>query len=250
MAFDTTFWLRLAARADLCQSAAEQRRLEELAADVMAVVDAVVKQTQAKIQTATDVLGDALATLAEDGSGGRDGEILWPPRDPAALPRLRKRLEQLDLEGCLDEGFLSAVSAQLRKAKEAGDRPGLVVILQRVLQLTAGVQLTQRSYAVRDDSTVDQAELLLERVMTADEEQWADLLREGLAITGGAVDYADLLQAVERRVERCLMRTESGSYQQRVQVEFLKGIEEYVSQLAAAARGAVPLLPSTTRAAP
>lgn len=110
-------------------------------------------------------------------------------------------------------------------ARDDGDKPGLVAILQKVLQLYAAEILSKRSYAIKDGQ-VDKAEEFLETVITADEENWGDLLRTGIVFGGGQVEPEDLYKVVNKRIERVTMRTESGSYQQRIVLEFLKEIEE------------------------
>jgi hypothetical protein len=51
------------------------------------------------------------------------------------------------------------------QANEDADKPGLVAILQKVLQLYAAVVLSKRSYAAKG-MTVDKAEELLETVIS------------------------------------------------------------------------------------
>ena len=45
----------------------------------------------------------------------------------------------------------------------------------------------------------------------ADEGEWNDLLRSGLNYGGGAVTSEELFKAIERRIERTVMRTVSHS---------------------------------------
>lgn len=44
---------------------------------------------------------------------------------------------------------------------------------------------------------------------SADEDKWNDLLRDGLTYGGGTVLSEDFFKAVDRRIERTLMRTVS-----------------------------------------
>lgn len=44
---------------------------------------------------------------------------------------------------------------------------------------------------------------------SADEDKWNDLLRNGLTYGGGTVQSEDFFKAVDKRIERTLMRTVS-----------------------------------------
>lgn len=234
LAFDAPFWLRLAARADLCTTDDDREEYEELASQIMNIVERIVSKTKEKIESSTDVLKAIIKPLAEEGD-----EIVWPPKNQGTLVEMRKEVEKRELENFLDESFLSEVSAQLRQAKEDQDKPGLVAILQKVLQLYAACLLSKRSYATKD-GVVDKAEELLEKVLDADEDKWNDLLRDGLTYGGGTVLSEDFFKAVERRIERTLMRTENGSYQQRVLAEYVREIETRAEALIAAFQSSPP----------
>ena len=43
----------------------------------------------------------------------------------------------------------------------------------------------------------------------ADEDKWNDILRNGLTYGGGSVQAEDFFKAIDRRIERTLMRTVS-----------------------------------------
>ncbi|KAL2622573.1 hypothetical protein R1flu_002778 [Riccia fluitans] len=235
LGFNTDFWLRLAARADLATSPDDQKDYEVLASNIMNIVDLIVKKTQEKIESSTDILKSILVPLIESD----DGEINWPPRNPESIPNMRKEVQRREQGGYLDESFLSEVSAQLRQAKEDKDKPGLVAILQKVLQLYASTILSKRSYAVKGDK-VDQAEELLEKLIVADEEDWNELLRAGLVFGGGSVQPEEFYKVIDKRVERTLMRTESGSYQQRLLVEYVREILTRAELLVQAFQNAKP----------
>lgn len=219
LAFDEVFWLRLAARSDTCISDDDKKDYEELAATVMTIVDCVVNMTQEKIESSTDVLKAILRPVVEGVE-----EISWPPRDPHAINQMEKEMIQREKEGQLDEGFLSQVSAQLRQAKEDKDKPGLAAMLQKVLQLYAATVLSKRSYAKKGNEVV-KAEQFLETLIKAPEEQWNKLFLEGLTLGKGEVTPDELSAVIKKRVERTLIRTEGGSYEQRILIEYLKGME-------------------------
>nr|AFK49222.1 unknown [Lotus japonicus] len=93
LAFNPSFWVRIAARTDTCKSEDDKKDYEELAAAVMSVVDRVVQKTNEKIDSATDVLKGVLKPVVDDV-----GEVSWPPRDPQALTLMEKEINQREQE--------------------------------------------------------------------------------------------------------------------------------------------------------
>ncbi|GMN55753.1 hypothetical protein TIFTF001_024875 [Ficus carica] len=178
-----------------------------------------------KIESSTDVLKDILKPVVDEVE-----EISWPPRDPNALNQLKKGIMQRENEGQLDEGFLAEVNAQLRQAKEDGDKPGLEAMLQKVLQLYASIVLSKRSYAKKGDEVL-KAEQFLETIIKAPEEEWSKLLLDGITLGKGEVSPDELYAAIKKRTERTLIRTEGGSYQQRILTEYLKGIQSRAEEI-------------------
>ncbi|GAB2291770.1 hypothetical protein Dimus_026024 [Dionaea muscipula] len=219
LAFNERFWIRLAARTDTSKSEDDKKDFEELAETLMKTVDLLVHKTDEKIESATDVLKSILKPVVHEVE-----EVLWPPRDPYALDLMAKELIQREQEGYLDDGFLSEVNAQLRQAKEDGDKPGLEAMLQKVLQLYAATVLSKRSYAKKGGEIV-RSEQLLETVIKAPENEWNKQLIDGLTVAKGDVSPVDFYAVIKKRIERTLMRTESASYQQRVLIEYLKEIQ-------------------------
>ncbi|VAH04803.1 unnamed protein product [Triticum turgidum subsp. durum] len=146
LAFSEGFWVRLAARIDLCKSDDDKKDYEELAENVMNIVDRVVHKTDEKIEQSTDVLKAIISPVMNEGE-----DAMWPPRNPEALKLMEKEISNREIEGQLDESFLSEVNAQLRQAKEDVDKPGLQAMLQKVLQLYASNFLRKRSYAYKGE---------------------------------------------------------------------------------------------------
>ncbi|KAL5713394.1 hypothetical protein ACHQM5_015473 [Ranunculus cassubicifolius] len=218
LAFNEGFWIRLAARTETCKSEDDKKDYEELALSVMNIVDLLVHKTKEKIESATDILKEILRPVIDVAE-----EISWPPRDPKALVMMEEELNRREQEGKLDEGFLAEVNAQLRQAKEDRDKPGLEAMLQKVLQLYASRVLSKRSYAKKGDEVL-KAEEFLETVIKAPEEEWNKLLLNGLTLGKGEVSPEELYAVIKKRIERTLIRTEGGSYQQRVLTEYLRGI--------------------------
>ncbi|KAI5673181.1 hypothetical protein M9H77_13545 [Catharanthus roseus] len=231
LAFNEGFWIRLATRAETCKSDDDKKDYEELASLVMSMVDRLVHKTNEKIESATDVLKAILKHVIDEVE-----EISWPPRDPAAISLMERELNQREQEGQLDEGFLSEVSAQLRQAKEDGDKPGLEAMLQKVLQLYAARVLSKRSYARKGDEAL-RDEQFLETIIIAPAEEWNKLLIDGLDVGRGETSLEELDAVIKKRIERTLIRTEGGSYQQRILVEYLKGIQSRAEEIVQALQG-------------
>ncbi|CDO97005.1 unnamed protein product [Coffea canephora] len=185
----------------------------------MNLVDRLVDKTNEKIESATDVLKAILKPVVDEVE-----EIPWPPRDPETLKLMEKELKQREQEGHLDEGFLSEVTAQLRQAKEDGDKPGLEAMLQKVLQLYASRILSKRSYSTKGNEVL-RDEQFLETIIKAPEGEWNKMLIDGMTVGKGEISPEELDNVIKKRIERTLIRTEAGSYQQRVLVEYLKGIQ-------------------------
>ncbi|KAM1763687.1 hypothetical protein ACFX11_003006 [Malus domestica] len=231
LAFNEGFWIRLAARTDTCKSEDDKKDYEELAISIMSIVDRLVHKTYEKIDSATDVLKGVLKPVVDDVE-----EIRWPPRDPEALKLMEKEIFHREQEGQLDEGFLAEVNAQLRQAKGDGDKPGFEAMLQKVLQLYASTVLSKRSYAKKGDEIL-KPEKLLETIIKAPEEEWNKLLINGLTISKGEVSPQELYAVIKKRVERTLIRTEGGSYQQRILTEYLNGIQSRAEQIVQVLQG-------------
>uniref|UniRef100_A0A2P2KWF4 Uncharacterized protein LOC105134468 isoform X2 n=2 Tax=Rhizophora mucronata TaxID=61149 RepID=A0A2P2KWF4_RHIMU len=149
---------------------------------------------------------------------------------------MEKEIIQREQEGQLDEGFLAEVNAQLRQAKEDGDKPGFVAMLQKVLQLYASRILSKRSYAKKGDEIL-KAEEFLETLIKAPEEEWNKFLIDGLTVGKGEISPEELYAVVKKRIERTLIRTEGGSYQQRILTEYLKGIESRAEEIVQVLQG-------------
>ncbi|CAO2814982.1 unnamed protein product [Amaranthus hypochondriacus] len=231
LAFNEGFWIRLAARTETCKSEDDKKDYEELAATLMSTVDRLVHKTNEKIESATDILKSILKHAVDENQ-----ELTWPPRDPEAINRMEQEVYQKEQEGYLDEGFLAEVNAQLRQAKEDGDKPGLVAMLQKVLQLYASRILSKRSYAKKGKEIL-KAEQFLETIIKAPENEWNMLLLNGLTVAKGDITPEEFYAVVKKRIERVLIRTEGGSYQQRILSEYVKGIQSRAEEIVNALQG-------------
>ncbi|XP_058213237.1 uncharacterized protein LOC131325163 isoform X2 [Rhododendron vialii] len=211
-----------------------EKDYEEFASTLMSIVDRVVNKTNEKIEYSTNVLKGIIKPALDEVE-----EIPWPPRDPETLKLMEREINQRELEGELDEGFLSEVNAQLRKAKEDGDKPGLEAMLQKVFQLYAAKVLSRRSYA-RKGNQILKAEVFLETIIKAPEEEWNKLLINGITLGKGEISPEELHAVIKKRIERTLIRTDGGSYEQRVLVEYLKGIQKRAEEVVQVLQGKKP----------
>ncbi|KAI8554204.1 hypothetical protein RHMOL_Rhmol05G0080500 [Rhododendron molle] len=187
-----------------------------------------------KIEYSTDVLKEIIKPALDEVE-----EIPWPPRDPETLKLMEREINQRELEGELDEGFLSEVNAQLRKAKDDGDKPGLEAMLQKVFQLYAAKVLSRRSYAKKGNQFL-KAEEFLETIIKAPEEEWNKLLINGITLGKGEICPEELHAVIKKRIERTLIRTDGGSYEQRVLAEYLKGIQRRAEEVVQVLQGKKP----------
>ncbi|GJN34452.1 hypothetical protein PR202_gb23114 [Eleusine coracana subsp. coracana] len=208
-----------------------EKDYEELAENVMNIVDRLVHKTNQKIEQSTDVLKLIISPAMREGE-----DVKWPPRDPDTLKLMEKEISHREQEGQLDEGFLSEVSAQLRQAKQDGDKPGLEAMLQKVLQMYASRSLQKRSYAYKGGEVVV-PEKFLESVIKAPENEWNKVLLDGLTVGKGDVSPDELYAVINKRIERVLIRTEGGSYQQRILVEYLKEIQARAEEVVKVLQG-------------
>ncbi|CAN1255966.1 hypothetical protein LINPERPRIM_LOCUS9141 [Linum perenne] len=230
LAFDTGFWLRLAARGDTCKSEDDKAwLLTWLILTCHGISEyGIVSET---IDSSTDVLKEILKPVVDP-----DEEVIWPPTDPQALEVMKKFIIQKEQEGELNEGFLSEVNAQLRNAEEDTEKPGLTAMLQKVLQFYASATLSRRSYAKKGNKILKD-EQFLETIIKAPEEEWNRLLLEGLTVAKGDVTPDELYAVIKKRVERVMIRTEGGSYQQRILGEYLKNIKSRVEEIVKVVQG-------------
>ncbi|XP_057788456.1 uncharacterized protein LOC131005477 isoform X1 [Salvia miltiorrhiza] len=246
LAFNEGFWIRLAARTETCKSEDDKKDYEELAAVLMNVVDRLVHKTKEKIESATDVLKAILKPVVDE-----EEEIPWPPRDPEALVLMQKELNQREQEGQLDEGFLAEVNAQLRqlmcRRRKTATSRGLRLCCKRfcncMLPESSLSVVTQKKQFIDAlllfwvGNEVLKTEQFLETLIQAPETEWNKLLLNGLTIGKGDILPEDLYAVVKKRIERVLIRTEGGSYQQRVLIEYLKGIQSRGEEIVNALRG-------------
>ena len=255
LAFDAAFFLRLAARSDTALEDHTRNALVQLAEQVMTLLDGVVREAERRSDVSGDVLTTIVAAAAQD-----DGQFLVPLRcerktsvkcnaveyfallcsfhwykpqnhpfltsvpSSEAVSRMRAAMDKASKSRTLDEGVVANAYAWIRKASEDG-LDGMVVILQRVLQLYA-----QSTLPAEGGSPTAQ---LIDRVVASDEEQWDALLREGLHGLGEqqAIDSDSFFKCLRTRMEKTVLDAGAGTFSQRVQAEYLKEIEDRASAI-------------------
>eukprot|EP00878_Enallax_costatus_P011323 GHUV01011820.1.p1 GENE.GHUV01011820.1~~GHUV01011820.1.p1 ORF type:complete len:248 (+),score=70.57 GHUV01011820.1:143-886(+) len=130
--FDAKFWMRVATRNDSVTDPNEKERLRAVADTVMLLVDAMVKQTEQKLNDSAAVLQEVLKAAADE-----NGEW-YLPLDANQVSSVRAALDKY--ADRLDEGLLSNCFAWMKKCQD--DRMDtMVALLQKVLQLYAAKAL-------------------------------------------------------------------------------------------------------------
>jgi hypothetical protein len=215
LSFDQRFWLRLATRTDSAAEPEEKEKLASLARVVMQLVDAMVRKTNAQLTDSAGVLQEILKAAADE----RTGEWKVPlPADKVAAMRaaMDARAE------FIDEALLSNCFAWMRKASD-DNLDGMVVILQKVLQIYASRALSIDDAVSNSGKTSSSAEAALSELLNVDEGTWAPIIRK--KAQEGEISEISFLEALQRKMESVVLGLSSGSYSQRVQAEYLKELE-------------------------
>jgi len=205
-AVDAKFWLRVATRNDTAATAEEKERLQSVASSVMVLVDAMVRKTEQQLTDSSRVLQDIMTAAADD-----KGEW-YLPLAPEQVQALREALDRH--ADRLDEALLSNAFAWIRKCSE--DRfDTMVQLIQKVLQLYAARELRGPDASGPDG--------ILNDVIYAEEKDWGPIIKS--KASAGELTEPAFMEALQKRMEACVLGLQSGSYAQRVQAEYLKEIE-------------------------
>jgi len=239
------FFLRIAERSDMATTTKEKEQLSSLAENLVQVIQAVVSTTEEKLNECAINVENVVKAAAEPDSG----EFLVP-LIPERIEFMRKVLTELEPE-VLDEGFLSTVDAWMNKSLEDG-MDGMVDILQKVLQIYAGTQisrarlqlqgqvasaLTGESQQVVEDAIASEqkeptpASELFEELLNMNTEYWDSAMRQKLGVDKGKVSASDLMFEVQRTIEGVVLGLENGSMAQRVQAEYLRELVTRIEAL-------------------
>jgi len=128
----------------------------------------------------------------------------------------------------LDEGFLSTVDAWMNKSHQDG-MDGMVGILQKILQMVAGLQVSRARAVQEIEETAEAA--LFETLLMTDTEAWDAAIAKGIAERDVAAE--DLASEVQRTMETVVLGLESGSQKQQVMAEYLRELVTRIEALSA-----------------
>jgi hypothetical protein len=217
------FFLRIAARQDMASTETEKSRLSALASNLVSTLEAVVSTTEDKLDERAKEVESVVKAAAEPVTG----EFLVPLL-PERVSSMRDTLLKLD-PSSLDEGFLSTLDAWMNKSHQDG-MDGMVTILQKCLQLYAGIVLDRAlslTPACGDDVSSPESAADHRKAI----EVFRALLRSDADRWDAELSQTDerLLPSVQSVVQRTmevvvLSAAEAGTMAQRVQGEYLKEI--------------------------
>ena len=211
------FFMRIAERTDKATDATEKEKLEALASNLVATLEAVVETTEETLDERAKGVERILKAAAEPESG----EFLVPLL-PQQVEGMRKEVEKLE-PALLDEGFLSTVDAWMNKSHQDG-MDGMVGILQKVLQMYSGVQIMRARESLGNETESSSAGQLFDKLLQVDTDSWESEIRQATK----DVPTSDLITEVQRTMENVVLGLDNGSMAQRVQAEYLR---ELVSRI-------------------
>jgi hypothetical protein len=199
------FFLRIALKADEASSPELKAKYEALATNLVSTLEVVVETTEEQLdERATDVEKVVQAAAEPDS-----GEFLVP-LVPERLDAMRAQLAATP-EAHLDEGFLSTLDTWVVKSHQDG-MDLMVGILQKVLQMYAGLQITRT--LERGTAGLDER---LAALLAADADEW-----DAQLATADATQVGSLKKSVQKTMETVVFSLEAGSMAQQVQAEYLK----------------------------
>lgn len=209
------FFMRIATRTDMATDEDEKEKLRALASNLVATLEAVVETTEEQLDERAKEVEDVVKAAAEPTTG----EFMVPLL-PQQVEDMRKKVESLE-PSSLDEVFLSTVDAWMMKSHEDG-MDGMVVILQKVLQMYSGVQITRarkRLNAADSNAEPTPAAKLFEKLLTVDTDRWDAEIQSA---TKDDVKPKALISEIQRTMETVVLGLDNGSMAQRVQAEYLR----------------------------
>mmetsp|Transcript_28151 Transcript_28151/g.82732 ORF Transcript_28151/g.82732 Transcript_28151/m.82732 type:complete len:299 (-) Transcript_28151:326-1222(-) len=215
---DTQFFLRLAELVDATDDRLEKARLSQLADTVAKTIQQALEKTDAVADAKSAQAQELIAMLADD-----NGEFVTPVPEEK-LAALRERVRQSLPQ--LDETFVATVRAFLKKCAD-DNLDGMVVVLQKVLQVFAAEVLVTMTRGLRDDLREATHALLL-----ADADRWGEVLSERMA--SGDVSADEIAQVLREEVAQVVLELPSGSLTQSVVAEYLGEAIKRVDEVGAA----------------
>lgn len=214
---DTSFFLRLAELSDATEDRLEKARLSELADSVARTLQSAVESTDALADAKSAQAQQIIALLADE-----DGQFATPIA-PQRLLAMRERV-RAEL-GSLDEYFVTTLRSFLKKCVD-DSMGGMVVVLQKVLQVYASERLLAMTRGLRDDLRKPVTAFLL-----TDADEWDSMLTAQL--TAGAFSADEISQVLKEEVAQVVLELPSGSLTQTVIAEFLGEAIKRVDEVSA-----------------
>jgi len=234
------FFLRIAQRVDMTDNKEEKERLQALATNLVSTLDAVVSTAEDKLEEHAEDVQRILRAASEPISG----EFLVP-LSAERIKGMKQVMENDMSSSQLSEGFLATIDSWMNKSQQDGI-DGMVVILQKILQLYAGIEISRArskllvevSAAVtgEDENTVKEkidndttASKLLETLLSIDTDLWEDEINNNVVVDiddaatpSTDCSFSQLTAEVQRTMEGVVLGLENGSMAQRVQAEYLR----------------------------
>lgn len=208
------FFMRIAERADMESSKQKKEQLAALADNLVSTLDAVTSVAEDKLDERAKDVERVLKAAAEPGSG----EFLVP-LSAERLDAMRAELTTGLDPASLDEGFLTTVDAWMNKSSKDG-MDGMVVILQKVLQMYAGTAVSRARSSGESGENGGDASSFLEKLLAMDTDEWDAEL--ATVFQNNDVTPSGIMGEVQRTIEGVVLGLENGSMAQRVQAEYLR----------------------------
>ena len=245
------FFVRIAERSDMARTEDERALLASLADNLASTLSAVVSAAEDKMEDRAEAVTRVLQAAAEPGTG----EFLVP-LTASRTASMKAALLAVDPSD-LDEPFLNTLDAYVKKSSEDG-LDGMVVILQKLMQLYAGVALKKRGGELieRVGAAVAESEVgastqvgegekgseesaaakLLGDLFDADADcDWDAMLSTSVseAGKGGTVPSTDLVKELQKVVEGVVLGMPNGGMEQRICAEYCRELASRVEKIGA-----------------
>ena len=202
------FFLRIAERTDQATTDEEREKLQALATNLVSTLEVVVETTEEQLdERAVDV-----ETVVKAAAEPDSGEFLVP-LTPDRITAMQTALKSMS-EASLDEGFLATLDSWIVKSHQDG-MDLMVGILQKVLQMYAGLQITRALERAADYNAESGATAELVQLLASDADLWPSQI-------GASSDVSALKKQVQKTMETVVLGLETGSMAQQVQAEYLK----------------------------
>jgi len=218
------FFMRIAERVDEARDASEIEKLSAFASNLVATLEAVVETTEETLDERAKNVEIIVKAAAEPDSGE-----FFVPLAPQRVDAMFSVMLELPVNE-LDEGFLSTIDAWTQKSFEDG-MDGMVTILQKVLQIYAGLQVKRAREQLGLVTVPTPATDLLESLLMTDTDRWDMEIRRGFSVGDETLSSGKLISEIQKTMESVVLGLDNGSMAQRVQAEYLRELLTRVETL-------------------